>query len=133
MRPDLVNKLVAACPQAFRDLGGNHILTPMARGVQCRDGWYHLLMKLCRSIQNELNTSPEPEFHFEQVNEKMGTLRVYHSGTQNPHIQQLLDRARAESKTTCELCGVTPASIKDYSGRLQCLCAACDRRSRRAT
>lgn len=131
MRQDLVNALVAACPQAFRDLGGDPFHNPLAKGVQCQDGWYHLLLNLCKVLQHELDTYPEPEFRFEQLKEKFGDLRVYHSGTGNARIQQLLDRARAESRTTCELCGVIAARIKNSSGRLQCLCSTCERRTPR--
>jgi hypothetical protein len=45
MRQDLVGSLAAACPQAWRDLGGDPLDTAMAFSPDCGDGWSPLLCK----------------------------------------------------------------------------------------
>jgi hypothetical protein len=122
MREDLVQALAAAGPQAWRDLGANPTETPMAFGPECEDGWFPLLLRLSTAIQAELDTRPEPDFRFAQVKQKLGELRIYHTGTTNERISQLIERARAEARTTCETCGATPAEVRAVSGRMQCLC-----------
>ena len=92
-------RLAAKYPRIFRDLHGNPHVSCLAFGIECGDGWYSLIDRLCADI-----SKADPHVYVTQVKEKYGTLRFY----TNPTTHAVLDRIEAaeqESASVCELCG----------------------------
>ena len=101
MTPEKEQELVKAFPQIFVDYGGDPMKTCLAFGIECLDGWYDLIYKLCKDI---MATNPPEDFKAEQVKSKYASLRFYVSGS-TEEIYELIDKAEAESYNTCEYCG----------------------------
>ena len=92
----------------------------MSYGIECSLGWYDILSSLCYMIsQHEENivwntkhkqkTDPEytSEYNnvkFDQIKEKFGGLRIYHSGGDSC-IRGMVAMAEAMSYKFCEICG----------------------------
>ena len=77
-------------------------------GIECGDGWYTIIDKLCSNIQCYINWKSEncSQVVAEQVKEKFGGLRFYHrGGVGNDYINGLVTMAEAMSEVTCEVCG----------------------------
>lgn len=101
-------------------------------GIECGDGWYHLLDVLCRNIQGHLDfkmkgleTGEEKEamqLIAMQVKQKFGTLRFYHSGG-DEYTAGLIQMAEAISGMICETCG-DKATVKT-GGWVTNLCNSC--------
>ena len=101
MNEELTEELKTKHPKFFRNLHGDPTKTCMAWGIECSDGWFDLLSKLCDDI-TALN--PPDDFCFAQIKEKFGGLRVYiDNGTDA--IYDLLDEAEKNSYEICESCG----------------------------
>jgi hypothetical protein len=73
----------------------------------CGEGWRDLLERACVRIAAAI--SEGDRFHFTQVKEKMGTLRVYWSGRMSEParlaVEEAIDLAEARSACSCEICG----------------------------
>lgn len=128
MTPELENRLRERYPQLLRDLRGNPVETPLARGIVCEDGWYDLIDRLLAEITSALDQRPDPGFTLTQVKQKFGTLRVYTTATEDRRIDDLIAAARAESATTCERCGARGATLGSFKWGMQTLCPACRER-----
>lgn len=74
--------LVKNYPIIFRNYGGDMAKTCMHWGMECGDGWFTLLNKACKDIQ-DVCTAYDIEFIAEQIKEKFGGLRFYYSTTNN--------------------------------------------------
>ena len=87
-------------------------LYPIGSGVplsiDCGDGWFNLLWKLCEDIGVILskpeNSRLKENFVVDQIKEKYGSLRFYVS-LLDGGIDELIDRAEYDSYHTCEDCG----------------------------
>jgi hypothetical protein len=90
-------------------------------GVECGDGWFKLLWKLCEDIEKNLRKGEE--FEVTQIKEKFAGLRFYHMGG-NDKISELIDNAEEKSMFICEDCG-KKGKIKKHMGWLQTLCGKC--------
>lgn len=125
MSPENTAKLAAICPKGFHHLGGDPRETCMAWGVDCGDGWFGILERMCQRIQEQMQKDPEhmQTFAFDQIKEKFGTLRVYFHGG-NKMADEFVGQAERESETTCEACGSTEG-IGRTSGYIQTLCKNC--------
>jgi len=69
--------LVKKYPSIFRNYGGDMVKTCMHWGFEHEDGWFMLLYKACKDIQEICNTY-NIEFIAEQIKEKFGGLRWYY-------------------------------------------------------
>jgi len=97
MKKELVQQLKERYPLIFSEVG-----------VECGDGWYTIIDRLCSNIQGHINWKPEncSQVVAEQVKEKFGGLRFYHrGGIGNGTIDGLVTMAEAMSEVTCEVCG----------------------------
>jgi hypothetical protein len=99
MNPELQDKLIQKYPHQFKGL--NYI--------ECDDGWYDLLDKLCYLVQNELSRrislkEPLEYFCWIQIKEKFGGLRAYAYGS-NDYIHGLIAMAESMSYSICEYTG----------------------------
>lgn len=95
--------------------------------VECGNGWYDLVHKLCENI-SVIDT--EKEVHVVQVKEKFGKLRFYYEHTSahislRDTIDSLVDAAEAESSLTCEHCGKAATSDLTTTGWIVTLCPKC--------
>lgn len=68
---------------------------------------------------------PDPEFHFEQVKEKWGRLRVHTTPTENPQLLTPIESARRDSEAVCEACGAPGTLGSCPTGRLRTPCGRC--------
>jgi len=124
MNETLTQELQTKHPTFFRNLYGDPTKTSFSCGIECNDGWFDLLSKLCDDIA-VLN--PPDDFCFAQIKEKFGGLRVYiDNGTDA--IYDILDEAEKKSYEICESCG-TRDEVTSEGSWVKTLCATC--RSRR--
>lgn len=76
--------------------------------IRCRDGWFHLLDRLCRLLECyilELPQHERAEFYAQQVKEKFGGLRFYMSRSTEA-MAQAIRGAEDASLSVCDVCGV---------------------------
>jgi len=105
-------------------LYGDPTKTCFSFGIECNDGWFSLLSKLCDDI---VAANPSEDFCFAQIKEKFGGLRVYIDGG-NDVIFDLLNAVEEASYKFCESCGSCDEVTSEGSW-IKTLCASC--RSRR--
>lgn len=99
MNLELSGKLVSKYPEQFT----------LTQYIECYDGWYDLLDKLCCAIQSHINyrkKAEEPLDHFQwlQIKEKFGGLRAYADGGDS-YIRGLITMAENISYSICEISG----------------------------
>jgi len=80
MRNDLDEKLCTAFPELFTERSLDPAVSAMGRGFECGDGWFPLLMGLCRSVNLAVENAEMPEVRVLQVKEKLGCLKFRFSG-----------------------------------------------------
>ncbi len=132
MKDELEKRLVNAYPKFFRDLGGDPKVTCMAWGVDCGDGWYALIEKICKVAKEEIEDGEGCEnFKFEQIKEKFGTLRAYVSGG-NTKIYDTCNLMEQLSEFVCEGCGTTvgvETRVNKGQSWVKTMCAGCRKES----
>jgi hypothetical protein len=124
MKPELEAKLFEKYPDIFveKDLPMNQ--TCMCWGIECGDGWYDLLDRLCEKIESVFKEEPDlrGELRAVQVKEKYGGLRFYMNYCHDK-VEEFIREAEDESERTCEACG-SPGEIGGM-GWISCLCDEC--------
>lgn len=112
-------------PKFFRQPSGliEDVTSFDERGVECGDGWFELIDRLCSACEQEIETLaaqgvPREQWpRIAQIKEKMGGLRFYVRG---PLSEALLTKisttAYEESLRTCEQCGA-PCNVRDSPWR----------------
>lgn len=96
-------------------------LTCMCWGLDVRPGWYQIIWDMCLKIEPILKRNRITEFAFEQVKEKFGSGRFYHSGG-NEKIDQIVQEAEELCGNTCEVCG-RPGKVECIHGWRSAVCA----------
>jgi hypothetical protein len=145
MNTELELKLTKEHPSIFRGHGGDPRETGMAFGIECGNGWYRLISRLCKHIDGlvEWVNRIEPTAKFEviafQVKEKYGTLRFYVDFRFDPElpteimkrvngimdrISGAIDFAESMSGTICEECGQN-GEINRSEAWMRCRCRSC--------
>jgi len=114
MSPDLDRQLCDKYPEIFADRYKSPQESCLAFGIECGDGWYDILDKLCAAASRVWTTSfevdkddavklaikessiggyfvevPAPQLVADQVKEKFGTLRFYYHLEFEPNIVEL--------------------------------------------
>jgi hypothetical protein len=140
MNPELDEKLCKKYPEIFKQRNISMKETCMCWGFECSDGWFNLIDKLSKKLE-EFN---KRNFGFiikaAQVKEKFGTLRFYYdtifTGEEGENkfgfdpeiaqdiVQNLVTIAEWESEHTCEKCGKR-GKIRE-GGWIMCLCDECN-------
>ncbi|MHA1874051.1 MAG: hypothetical protein ACTSVB_08050 [Candidatus Heimdallarchaeaceae archaeon] len=77
MNIKLEKKLFKKYPKLFRQKDLPMDQTAMCWGIQCGDGWYDLIDKVCEYLQSMIKWNDWPQIEFNTVKEKYGTLRIY--------------------------------------------------------
>lgn len=95
-------------------------------GIECDDGWYDLLFKLCTWIQHHIDHSTMDgkspnQVTALQIKEKYGALRFYTSGG-DQMIQGAIDFAEYQSQFICELTGLPGELCCSETGWYKTLC-----------
>lgn len=140
MHPELENKLYEKYPKIFRQKDWTMDRTAMCWGINCGNGWYDLIDRLCDAIQlyvdsrinnaqwessktgNEFNPQ-SIQVEAAQVKEKYGTLRFYVDNA-DEFVNGLIYMASCMSINTCIDCG-SNHNIKTTPGWIQPLCDDC--------
>jgi len=120
MNKELEQKILDRWSDWFDTKNPQHSL--MCFGFAHDDGWFGIIWKMCEDIEKVLHGGNRQKieeveakldhkryFEFIQIKEKFGTLRVYHEGSYPQelvqHVRDIISRAEAESRVTCEECG----------------------------
>ena len=120
MTPDVEERLCRAFPKIFAERLDPRTRTPMERGIECGDGWYNIIDRLCQAIQWHLDHGTGiPQVVATQVKEKLGTLCFYYRDG-DEFIRGLVSMAREISAVTCDVCGA-PGVLQGAS-RIMCRC-----------
>lgn len=122
MTEDKEQALIAKYPTIFRDCDKSEMESCMGRGLCVGDGWHDIIETLCAKIM-AMPEADHCDFQAEQVKEKFGGLRFYHSGG-TYEIGELVDEAEELSYKTCESCGSTE-DVKVVGSWLKAECAEC--------
>ncbi len=129
MNKELQNKLYNKYPKIFRQKNLPMTQTCMCWGLECGDGWYDILDRLCEKIQNYVDATGCSQVEASQVKEKFGTLRFYtHGGDET--TEKFVDEVVEETYNICELCG-SKEDIQPTTGWIQYLCSGCRKKHKR--
>lgn len=98
MKPELEDALITKYPDQFKNL----------KYIQCGDGWYDIIDRLCYIVQNRLDylqkTDKPINFYWSQIKEKFGSLRCYCYDA-DLYIRGAIEMAQSISCITCEVSG----------------------------
>jgi hypothetical protein len=83
--------------------------TAMCWGIECGDGWFSIMDRLCRDI-TEKAKAREFKCEFTQIKEKYGALTIYEQIENGDEfecswVEDRIRSAEIESLYTCEVCG----------------------------
>lgn len=135
MREELDKKLVESYPILYKDRYADMSQTCMCWGFEHGDGWFNIVDKLSKKIEDINNLNLGFIIVADQVKEKFGTLRFYYHFEstkeltneelhRNGIITKLIDDAitvaEVETEYTCEVCGHR-GQLRD-DGWIKCLC-----------
>ena len=120
MKKELEKKLIDEFPTFFKDIYGDPRVTCMAFGCEIGDGWFDLIYDTCKKIA-PLDT--EKKFHFLQVKEKFGGLRLYCAGGSR-EIYDITSQAEDGSYKICEHCG-SKEEVTSEGSWITTLCKTC--------
>ena len=125
MKIELQNKLFEKYPKIFRQKDLSMQQTCMCWGIDCGDGWYWLLDRLCEYLQSMIDNNPStwPQIEAAQVKEKFGGLRFYYDGGHDTMAGAIMF-AEDLSCYICERCGSTHNVIQT-TGWIYTLCETC--------
>lgn len=127
MKKELENKLFKRYPKIFVKHSLSPHESPMCFGLECDDGWFWLIDKLCLAIQNYLENNKHlmiPQIEAVQIKEKFGGLRFYVNYV-NDGIGGMIAFAECLSYSICERCGSTKDVTQNKKGWIRSLCKIC--------
>lgn len=117
MTPERENTLYATYPRLLVHRPGLGLHLPMHFGIQCGDGWWHLVDRLLNRAQvhaDERGFQPVVL----QIKEKLGALRVYWRDADEV-IRGMAWFAEDLSASICEVCGL-PGALVTNRWRTRC-------------
>lgn len=127
MNEKLEKLLKRKYPEILKELDNSE--SPMYWGIECGNGWYHILDALFETIQNYIDKNNLSQTHTVQVKEKFGSLRVY-LDFEDIVIHELVNLAESISERVCELCGA-PGKLRNLNGWYKTLCRKCYKEAER--
>lgn len=99
--------------------------------IDCDEGWFDLIWKLCEDIDVIVNRESLTDFRVDQIKEKFGGLRFYVDGA-NKEVFDLINNAEVKSFKTCEICGKHGSMYVGW-GWFKTLCRKCSKTDTRRT
>ena len=130
--------LYAKYPNLFANKDKTPMHSCMAFGIECNIGWYDILSSVCYQINKheeqeksleKFKQQKDPSYTsdyytvtFDQIKEKWGGLRIYHSGGDD-YVDGLITMAEEMSYKICERCGCPGSPNKQ--GWIMTLCDNC--------
>lgn len=100
--------------------------TCMCWGVECGEGWYGVLERLCEKL-SKYSEEKGLDIQFVQIKEKYGELRVY-LNYYDDEVDKMTEEAENEADNTCEICSAKgELSIK--FGWYKTLCEECRKKN----
>lgn len=128
MKKELEEKIFEKYPMIFRQKDLSMKETAMCWGIECGDGWYWLIDKLCSNLQfnidNNSHTGTYPQIEAVQVKEKFGSLRFY-VGPASSEQHAVIRFVESLSEEICENCGSLEEVSQTKGGWIQTLCKKC--------
>jgi len=109
-------------PELFANIDNKH--SCMAFGIECNIGWYDIISSVCYRIK-QYEKNKKSDYYpvtFDQIKEKWGGLRIYHSGGDD-YVDGIIIMAEEMSYKICERCGCPGSSNKQ--GWIMTLCDKC--------
>ena len=109
-------------PDLFSNIDNKH--SCMAFGIECNIGWYDIISSVCYRIK-QYEKNKKSDYYtvtFDQIKEKWGGLRIYHSGGDD-YVDGIIIMAEEMSYKICERCGCPGSSNKQ--GWIMTLCDKC--------
>lgn len=100
---EVYDKLIEDYPNLFSDPSDEN--SRPLRYFECADGWERLIRTACKVIHNHVTQTEVPWFHFVQIKEKFGGLRLYAYGGDD-FTRGVLSAMESLSYSTCEVCGL---------------------------
>ncbi len=117
MSPELQDELAAMYPNIFSDLSDP--ARPPACSLECGDGWFRLIERLCDSVQALVDQQDIGQHVAQHVKEKFGGLRFYWYASDD-RVDAMTDLAEALSHFTCEQCGAP--GVRNTNGWMSTRC-----------
>jgi len=123
MKKELQDKLYEKYPKIFKQKDDDMTTTCLCWGLECGDGWFDLIERLCDSLQFHTDRNNYPQVEATQVKEKFGTLSFYTSGA-DEYLSGYINFAESMSATICETCG-TNQNVTQTKGWIKTICKKC--------
>jgi hypothetical protein len=123
MNHELTEKLFKKYPKIFIQKDLPSTKTSLCWGLECDDGWYMLIDKLCECLQFNTDKNEYPQVEAIQVKEKFGGLRFYVNASDDYQRGQI-DFAESMSMNICEVCGSTK-DVGQTVGWVKTICTKC--------
>lgn len=120
MNSDLQQKLFEKYPKIFKNANE----TSLYFSIECDDGWYMLIDKLCYFLQSRIDNNNHPQITALQVKETFGLLRFYTSGESN-FQEGAIRFAEVISSSICEKCGSTNDVSETGASYIKYYCKGC--------
>ena len=123
MKKELQDKLYEKYPKIFKQKDDDMTTTCLCWGLECGDGWFDLIERLCDSLQFHTDNNNYPQVEATQVKEKFGTLSFYTSGA-DEYLSGYINFVESMSATICETCG-TNQNVTQTKGWIKTICKKC--------
>jgi hypothetical protein len=132
MKKENEERLYNRYPSLYRQHSWPMCKTCMCWGFAHGDGWYKIIAKLSKKL-NELSANhPGPAIEVIQVKEKFGTLRVYTNYDGDPVVSKVVEEAERASAITCEVCGSIYRVKLETKGWHKVRCEKCRKKEKKA-
>ena len=140
MKQELEQKLYKDFPEIFKyvtDLKLNHRIIS---GLDCGNGWYKLINRLCGYVQGMIDRNPpmiNQQMRVRQIKEKYGGLRFHYEWVVikdrkipgvfdiKTNLDGCVDFAMNMSEMICEECGSSEGVNKEVNGWWSTQCKTC--------
>lgn len=135
--------LYRAAPTVLQQLHDDVIESCMGWGICCEDGWFEILYRLVRDLEQLGLEYPKAHVEALQIKEKYGDLCFYYSVEGDPEsadyeiiervARDLVRAAEQDASDTCEICGKQGAVNRCVNDWFQTLCEDCWKEQKKHT
>ena len=127
MRDVLQYKLYGMFPRLFAGRMLPISQSCMPFGIECGDGWFKIILKMCKELDEHIATITTKEsecLYFSGIKEKYGMLSV-DMVAEDSAISEIISNAEIRSQHTCEICGFTSTAKLRPGSYIRTLCNTC--------